>query len=76
MTPKEISQTFSETFGLDFHNFYDTEEWKTEKSIRLDIWKFEEWFNTRFPNEREQPLYKRIENEYGHKALDFIKEII
>lgn len=76
MTPKEIANNFNLVFGLDFHDFYDVEEWKTEKTIKLDIWKFEEWFNERFPNEREMPLYKRIEYQYGMKALQFIKEII
>ena len=76
MTPKEISNKFTEIFSLDFHDFYDIEEWKSEKAIKLDIWKFEEWFNNRFPHERELPLYSRIENEYGRNALQFVKDII
>lgn len=76
MEPKEIAIQFNETFGLDFHDFYDVDAWKLTKQIYLDIWKFEEWFNAKFPNEREMPLKARIEYQYGANAAKFISEII
>lgn len=76
MTPKEISQKFTDIFGLDFHDFYDVDAWKNDREIKLDIWKFEAWFNARFPDGRENPLFQRIAYEYGDNTFDFIKEII
>lgn len=76
MTPKEISARFTEIFGLDFHDFYDKDAWVATKGIYLDIWKFEEWFNTNFPDDREKSLKERIEYQYGENAAKFINDII
>lgn len=76
MTPKEISNKFTEIFGLDFHDYYDEAAWRTKKVIKLDIWKFEAWFVSRFPNINNTPLYKKLEYQYGSSALEFVKSIV
>lgn len=75
MTPKEIAATFQETFGLDFHDFYDVESWRTEKEIKLDMFKFDEWLTKSFGGD-DRSLKERIEYQYGHKAAEFILSIL
>lgn len=77
MEPKEIAQTFTEVFSLDFHDFYDVVAWKEERVIKLDYFKFEAWFVSRFGESvEESSLRSRVEYEYGKRAAEFIHKII